>query len=179
MELTLSPVSTRNKNKKIKVDVNPVFTVYTVYVRLTVYTVNTAMADLSLKGLDGDLMVKVKVRALDCGMTLREFVTRLLEEAVDGTGEAKGKRSTKRLLPPEGPLHNTLDRGVRSVAMEVKQQGSVELEIPGQEVIIVRKRDKNSVPASHDPKTCRINKCFMCLAVKERNLLLDSKRGLK
>lgn len=61
---------------------NTVLTVYTVYIRFTVNTVNTVMADLSLKGLDGDLMVKVKVRALDCGMTLREFVTKLLEQAV-------------------------------------------------------------------------------------------------
>jgi hypothetical protein len=39
------------------------------------------MADLSLKGLDEELMVRVKVAALDARVTMRAFVVKVLEEA--------------------------------------------------------------------------------------------------
>jgi hypothetical protein len=95
-----------------------------------------------------------------------------------------GLRHAKRLLPPEGPLHNTLDRGMRAVEMEVKQQGSVELEIPkdGSTGIPVVEAGL-STPVSenyqgihrHDRKTCKVYRCSLCaiLGVK------DAKRGLK
>lgn len=50
------------------------------------------MADLSLKGLDSELMKAVKVRAVEAGESLRGWVVKILTEAVNGDerGAAKG-----------------------------------------------------------------------------------------
>ena len=158
------------------------FTVYTVYVRLTVYTVNTAMADLSLKGLDGELMVKVKVRALDCGMTLRAFVTRLLEEAVDGRNTDGRDGVRVRGSVARGKRQRGSGEAVRGAQEETGspvQSGTVDRgpkadrggERAGEVTAVVLTGERED----HDPKTCRLYRCGLCggLGVK------DAKRGLK
>jgi hypothetical protein len=157
--------------------VNTVLTVYTVYIRFTVNTVNTVMADLSLKGLDGELMVKVKVRALDCGMTLREFVTRLLEEAVDGGNSdgrdgvrvrgsvARGKRqrgSSEELRRAQEETGSPVQSGTVDRGPKTDRGGERAGEVTA--VVLTGER------VDHDPNTCRLYRCGLCFIAK---------RGLK
>lgn len=137
------------------------------------------MADLSLKGLDDGLMTKVKVSALDARMTLRAFVVKILEMAVEdeagrngmrvrgsvesgairqrakGTGESSKALSTAHVETRPPDQSGAVDRGTKA------NRGR---EGKGQETAVTLTGERSE----HDVKNCRVYRCGQCVAAGKK-----------
>jgi hypothetical protein len=73
------------------------------------------MADLVLRGLDDELVRLVRVRSVESGKTVKQWVVPILEEAANGLGEGKGNQSGDSGISNETSAGARSDSGVAGV----------------------------------------------------------------
>ena len=132
--------------------------------------------DMNIKGVEKELVGAAKVAAWGKGETLREWVIRVIQEALNGhTSGGGGGRKVRAGVGAPSRV-GTVERGI-SEGNRGAGETSEEPDNGTEAVSAVSRGGEARVlgRGSHDTENCRVRGCGMCKVIGVK----DSARGLK
>jgi hypothetical protein len=138
------------------------------------------MADMNIRNMSDTLLVLLKSHALQERVTLREYVIRVLGEAIGVREEGGGRVSptvaggecpvVERVLVEDPEEPTTEDGSPFGEARSVSEGPSLKVKAEAEKQRLVE-----HVSRTHNPKECRMYRCGQCevLGVKDKHRGLE------